>query len=72
MNVAKIVIVNELPRAVRTRLEIESAPGDQCSGVGKAGKVEIRFGVKFRHGPSCGKEKEHRWRTGSPTPAQVK
>ena len=57
MNVAKIVIVNELPRTVRTRLEIESAPGDQRSGVRKPGKVEIRFGVKFRHGPLVRKSK---------------
>ena len=41
----------DLPRLVRARLEIESAPRNQCGFVRQPGEVEVRLRVKFRHRP---------------------
>jgi hypothetical protein len=51
MNPLQVFIVDELGTPVRSGLEIERAPGDYRALVGESRKVDVRFGMKFRH--SC-------------------
>lgn len=51
-DVLQLFIVNELPRAFARDAEIERALGNQRGFVRDGGQVDVRLGVKLRHGRS--------------------